>query len=260
MSDTLARRKNACNMQSKRFELDQKLPKRITSHFINSELSTNRASNETSIEIVFVSEKDTKFEPRFEHGDQNCKITQIGNTNISTQMEAGIFVPIVNDFKRCALATGESSTRSQEDNRKQTTKKGVFQDQKAMSSLKNDQNDQSTTSERKKDIDIFNCRHNNESSERKMRRGLKQKFKFKRSWEVRAFVTSILIAVQTILLTGPFISSFWIEIINGTMLSIQTKFTLFFLYLANSLSNPIIYAWRISEIRQEFRKLFNRNN
>ncbi|CAG2202149.1 unnamed protein product [Mytilus edulis] len=192
-------------------------------------------------------------------------------------MEAGIFVPIDNDFNIFTLATGESSTRSQEDNREKTTKKCVFQDQRAIHFLKSDQNDQTTSSKRKNDViqdqkainsfmddqndqsstgesktdlfqvdqtamnsstnnqndqfttDIFNCRHNNKSDERQMRRGLKQKFIFKRSWEVRAFVTSIVIAVQTIILTGPFISSFLIEIINGNMLSVTTRFTLFFL-------------------------------
>ncbi|VDI18189.1 Hypothetical predicted protein [Mytilus galloprovincialis] len=330
MPGTLARSKNGGNMKSNRIELDQKSPKRIPSHFINSELSTqeriedlegssddgdNRTShiypqdtntkimetedsNETFIEIFFVSKEDTQYEPRFENG------------NINTQMEAGIFVPIDNDFNRFTLATRESSTRSQEDNREKTTKKGVFEDQSAIHFLKNDQNDQTTSSKRKNDViqdldqkatnslmddqndqsstggsktdlfqvdqeamnfstnnqndqsttDIFNPRHNNKSDERQMRRGLKQKFRFRRSWEVRAFVTSIVIAVQTIILTGPFISSFLIEIINGKMLTITTKFTLFFLYLANSLSNPIIYAWRIPEIRQEFRKLSNRNN
>ncbi|CAG2209403.1 unnamed protein product [Mytilus edulis] len=297
MPGTLARRINRGNMKSNRIELDQKSPKRIPSRFINSELSTqeriedlegssddgdNRTShiypqdtnkkimqteiaNETSIEIFFVSKEDIQYEPWFENG------------NNSTQMEAGMFVPIDNDFNRFTLATGESSTRSQEDNREKTTKKGVFQDQRAIHFLKNDQNDQTTSSKRKNDViqnqkainsfmddqndqsstgesktdlfqvdqtamnsstnnqndqfttDIFNCRHNNKSDERQMRRGLKQKFIFKRSWEVRAFVTSIVIAVQTIILTGPFISSFLIEIINGNMLSVTTRFTLFFL-------------------------------
>ncbi|XP_063412222.1 uncharacterized protein LOC134695015 [Mytilus trossulus] len=331
MSGTLRRRKNGGNMKSNRIEHDQKSPKRIPSHFMTSELSTQERiedlegssddgdyrtshiypqdtntkimltedSNETSIEMFLVNKENTQYEPRFENG------------NISTQMEAGIFVPIDNDFNRFTLASRESSTMSQEDNREKTTKKGVFQDPRAIHFLKNDQNDQTTSSKRKNDViqdqkainsfmddqngqsstggtktdlfqvdqkaltlmnsstnnqnyqfttDIFNCRHNNKSDERQMRRGLTQKFRFKRSWEVRAFVTSIVIAVQTIILTGPFISSFLIEIINGKMLPITTKFTLFFLYLANSLSNPIIYAWRIPKIRQEFRKLFNRNN
>ncbi|XP_076076523.1 uncharacterized protein LOC143047380 [Mytilus galloprovincialis] len=82
----------------------------------------------------------------------------------------------------------------------------------------------------------------------------------KKSWEIRAFLTTIIIAFQTIILTGPFVASFWIEVFSNAPLALQIKLLLFIPNLINSISNPFIYAWRIPEIRQEFKKLFRINN
>lgn len=86
-------------------------------------------------------------------------------------------------------------------------------------------------------------------------RNSKQKsFKFN-AWEFRAFTNSIIIAVTTFLFTGPFLVSYWIYINTGTLLPQQKRFWLFLPLVMNSILNPFIYAWRIPEIRKQFRKL-----
>lgn len=86
-------------------------------------------------------------------------------------------------------------------------------------------------------------------------RNSKQKsFKFN-AWEFRAFTNSIIIAVTTFLFTGPFMVSYWIDIYTGTLLPQQKRFWLFLPLVMNSILNPFIYAWRIPEIRKQFRKL-----
>ncbi|CAG2212882.1 ADOR [Mytilus edulis] len=84
--------------------------------------------------------------------------------------------------------------------------------------------------------------------------------RLKKSWEIRAFLTTIIIAFQTITLTGPFVASFWIEAFSNAPLTLQFRLLLFIPYLINCISNPFIYAWRIPEIRHEFKKLFRINN
>ncbi|CAG2240752.1 unnamed protein product [Mytilus edulis] len=81
----------------------------------------------------------------------------------------------------------------------------------------------------------------------------------KKTWEMRAFLTTIIIAIQTVILTGPFVASYWIEILSSLSLTLQTKIILLIPLLLNSFSNPFLYAWRIPEIRQEFGKLFRVN-
>lgn len=84
----------------------------------------------------------------------------------------------------------------------------------------------------------------------------KQKpFKFN-AWEFRAFATSIIIALTTLLFTGPFLVSYWIDVYTGTLLPQQKRFWLILPLVMNSILNPFIYAWRIPEIRKQFRKLF----
>ena len=77
------------------------------------------------------------------------------------------------------------------------------------------------------------------------------------AWEFRAFVTSIIVAVTTILLNGPFLVSFWIDYYTGTLLPQQVRFMLTIPLVLNSILNPFIYAWRIPEIKEQFRKLFH---
>ncbi|CAC5424843.1 unnamed protein product [Mytilus coruscus] len=83
--------------------------------------------------------------------------------------------------------------------------------------------------------------------------------KSRKLWEIRAFITCIVIAVQTLLLTGPFVLSFWIELIYPQEVSSQ-MFMFAIPFLVNLLTNPIVYAWRIPEIRREFKNLCKRNN
>ncbi|XP_063447342.1 uncharacterized protein LOC134726870 [Mytilus trossulus] len=84
--------------------------------------------------------------------------------------------------------------------------------------------------------------------------------RLKKSWEIRAFLTTIIVAFQTIILTGPFVASFWIEAFSNAPLTLQFRLLLFIPFLINCISNPFIYAWRIPEIRHEFKKLFRINN
>lgn len=78
-------------------------------------------------------------------------------------------------------------------------------------------------------------------------------------WEIRAFITCVLIACQTILLTGPIIFGFWFDVVSSRPLGLQIKFILSIPYFLNSLSNPIMYTWRIEEIRKAFKKVCNRS-
>ncbi|CAC5381117.1 unnamed protein product [Mytilus coruscus] len=81
----------------------------------------------------------------------------------------------------------------------------------------------------------------------------------KKSWEIRAFLTISIIAFQTLILTGPFVASFWIEVLSISPVTMQSRLLLSIPFLINSFSNPFLYAWRIPEIRQELRKLFRIN-
>lgn len=75
------------------------------------------------------------------------------------------------------------------------------------------------------------------------------------SWEIRAFFTCVIIAFQTIVLTGPLIGGFWVDIVTGKPVSLQIKFILSCLYMINSLTNFFIYGWRIPEIREELKRI-----
>lgn len=74
----------------------------------------------------------------------------------------------------------------------------------------------------------------------------------KTDWEINAFVTCILIALQTTVLTAPLLTGFWYEVLSGQLLDFHVVLVLTIPYLLNNLSNPIIYYWRIPEIRQSF--------
>lgn len=81
-----------------------------------------------------------------------------------------------------------------------------------------------------------------------------------KSWEVRAFFTCLIIAFQTVLLTGPIIYGFWIDVVTRNPVSVQFKFILSFPYLLAGLLNVFVYTWRFQEIRNEFRRLCRRQN
>ena len=82
----------------------------------------------------------------------------------------------------------------------------------------------------------------------------------RKSWEIQAFITCIIISLHTIICTGPVVCSIWVEVFQGSTVGYQARVITFIFFLTNSLSNPFIYAWRIPEIRQEFRRLFRLNN
>lgn len=73
--------------------------------------------------------------------------------------------------------------------------------------------------------------------------------------EIRAFNTSVLVACTTFLLTGTFLTHFWITYFFDIKVSMETRFLLLTLYTINSLIDPFVYAMRIPEMREEFKKL-----
>ncbi|CAC5365972.1 unnamed protein product [Mytilus coruscus] len=83
--------------------------------------------------------------------------------------------------------------------------------------------------------------------------------KHKQSWEVHAFKTSLVISVQTLILTGPMIVAYWIEILSGQRLTEQINGIVGLPFLVHAFTNPFIYAWRIPDMRREFKKLCDRN-
>lgn len=79
-----------------------------------------------------------------------------------------------------------------------------------------------------------------------------------RTWEVRVFVTCVVIAFQSVLLTGPIIVAYWVDILSGIQMELETKFLCFFPYFINILSNPVLYIWRVTEVRQELKKMISK--
>lgn len=84
--------------------------------------------------------------------------------------------------------------------------------------------------------------------------------KHKQSWEIHAFKTSLVISVQTLILTGPLVVAYWVEIITGQRLTEQVNGIVGLPFLVHAFTNPFIYAWRIPDMRREFKKICNRNH
>ncbi|CAC5377005.1 unnamed protein product [Mytilus coruscus] len=84
--------------------------------------------------------------------------------------------------------------------------------------------------------------------------------KDRKSWEMRAFTTSIVISLHSLILTGPMVLFYLIEVISGQRLSQQIHSILAIPFLAHALTNPFIYAWRVPEIRHELRNICRRNH
>ena len=84
---------------------------------------------------------------------------------------------------------------------------------------------------------------------------LQVKIETDKYWEIRAFNTSVLVACTTFLLTGPFFTHFWIAYFLDIKVPMETRFILLTLYTINSLIDPFVYAWRIPEMREQFKKL-----
>ncbi|XP_063411931.1 uncharacterized protein LOC134694799 isoform X2 [Mytilus trossulus] len=83
--------------------------------------------------------------------------------------------------------------------------------------------------------------------------------KNRKSWEMRAFTTSIVISLHSLILTGPMVIFYLVEVISGQQLSQQVHSILAIPFLAHALTNPFIYAWRVPEIRHELRNICRRN-
>lgn len=80
-----------------------------------------------------------------------------------------------------------------------------------------------------------------------------------KSWEIRALISSTIIAVYTVALTGPFIASYWISVFSLSLITFRIRVLLFIPLLIYSLTNPFLYAWRIPEIRNKFKTVFKRS-
>lgn len=102
-----------------------------------------------------------------------------------------------------------------------------------------------------------NCQDKVSGNMEELRGATTARKKLKRQeWEVRAFVTSIVIALTAIILTGPFVASIWVDVITGVPFSMEMKMLLFLPISLNIISNPFIYTLRVPEIRREFGKIF----
>ncbi|CAC5384043.1 MC2R [Mytilus coruscus] len=76
----------------------------------------------------------------------------------------------------------------------------------------------------------------------------------RKAWEIRAFSTCVIIAMSSVIFTGPFVASYWVEILTGTVIKWQTQVVLFILHMLNVVVDPFIYAWRIPEIKAQLKK------
>lgn len=73
-------------------------------------------------------------------------------------------------------------------------------------------------------------------------------------WEIRAFNTSVLVACTTFLFTGPFFTHFWTAYFLDIKVPTETRFILLTLCTINTLIDPFVFAWRIPEMREQFKK------
>ena len=88
--------------------------------------------------------------------------------------------------------------------------------------------------------------------------GMDNKKLTRKEWELRAFITSLFVALTAIIFTGPFVVSIWFDVLSGIPLPMEKKMLLFLPISLNVFSNPFLYAWRIPEIRNEFKKIYFR--
>ncbi|CAG2224170.1 MC2R [Mytilus edulis] len=77
----------------------------------------------------------------------------------------------------------------------------------------------------------------------------------KKAWEIRAFSTSVITVVSAIIFTGPFLVSYWMEILTDTVVARQTHVVLFYIHMLNLFVDPFIYVWRIPEIKEQLKKI-----
>lgn len=84
---------------------------------------------------------------------------------------------------------------------------------------------------------------------------LQVKIETDKYWEIRAFITSVLVVCTTFLLAGPFFTLFWIAYFLAIKVPMETRFILLTLCTINALIDPFVYVWRIPEMREQFKKL-----
>lgn len=97
---------------------------------------------------------------------------------------------------------------------------------------------------------IVNDREHNKNNGKPRRLTVVDQKISNRTWEMRAFFTCLLIAIQTVLLTGPIVYGLWIDVVTGKPASLQLKLILIFPYFMESLIGLFLYTWRFKEIRQ----------
>lgn len=76
----------------------------------------------------------------------------------------------------------------------------------------------------------------------------------KKSWEIRAFFSCLIIAAETVILTGPIVFLYWIDILNTKPTDVQVKIILSFPYLLAGVINLFVYSWRFEEVRKTFKQ------
>ena len=76
----------------------------------------------------------------------------------------------------------------------------------------------------------------------------------RKAWEIRAFSTCVILVMTSIIFTGPFVATFWVEILTSTVVKRKTQVVLFILHMLNVVVDPFIYAWRIPEIKAQLKQ------
>ncbi|CAG2187880.1 MC2R [Mytilus edulis] len=80
----------------------------------------------------------------------------------------------------------------------------------------------------------------------------------RKTWEIRAFSTCVILVMTSIIFTGPFCCHLLGRNIDKYSCKRQTQVVLFILHMLNVVVDPFIYAWRIPEIQSQFKKCFKR--
>lgn len=111
-------------------------------------------------------------------------------------------------------------------------------------------------------VDCISSKTNNASSNRRNSFGhtcQSTDLKKQKRWEIRAFLTCVVVVSSTLIFTGPVIVSFWVEFISNQTPSKASRTLIGIIYLLNLIVDPFIYAWRMPEVRVYLRNLFRRS-
>lgn len=98
------------------------------------------------------------------------------------------------------------------------------------------------------EIEIKNSDENAKPLDIVLNESIKRKIK-----ELRAFSTSKLIILTTIVLSGPFLVSVWIEVIFQNV-NLDVRVSVYIIHLFNFIAYPFIYAFRIPVIKSRLKK------